>query len=198
MDNNDKTRSIRGMSDEEIIELYWARNERAIEETSKKYGKYLYTIAYNILRNRLDCEECVNDTYLGTWNKIPPNRPTRFQGFVSKITRDLAVDRYRKNSAEKQIPSEMTVALEELDQCLSDGPSLEEELVLRELVRILNDYVQTLPPRNEFEFVCRYYYADEIKNIADMLQLSRNTVTRDLNDMRQKLKELLEKEGIAL
>ena len=198
MDNNEKIRPAHGLPDEEIIELYWKRNEQAIEETSKKYGKYLYTIAYNILYNRLDSEECVNDTYLGTWNKIPPHRPARFQGFISKITRDLAVDRYRKNTADKQVPSQLTVALEELDQCLADGPSLEEEMVLRELVRILNDYIQTLPPRNEFEFVCRYYYADDVKNIADMLQLSRNTVTRALSGMRRQLKDLLEKEGITL
>lgn len=198
MDRKEMPREGKGLADTEIVELYWSRNERVITETSQKYGKYLYTIAYNILYNRLDCEECVNDTYLGTWNRIPPTRPTHFQGFISKITRDLAVDRYRQNTADKRIPSEMTVALEELNQCLSDGPSLEEDMVLQEMVRALNDYVRGLSPRGEFEFICRYYYADCVKDIADMLGISRNTVTRDLSELRESLRAFLEKEGFSI
>ena len=90
------------MPDGEIIELYWKREEAAISETDKKYGKYLYRIAYNIVHDELDCEECLNDTYLGTWNRIPPARPNVFQIFLSKIMRNIAVDRFRKNTAKKR------------------------------------------------------------------------------------------------
>ena len=102
-----KKRARTLLEDEEIIELYWARNERAISETDKKYKNYLYTIAYNILHDALDCEECLNDTYLGTWNTIPPTRPNVFQAFISKIMRNTAIGRYNKNTADKRVPSEM-------------------------------------------------------------------------------------------
>ena len=187
-----------GMADETIVELYWSRDERAISETSKKYEKHLYVIAYNILYNRLDSEECVNDTYLDTWNRIPPTRPTHLRAFLSKITRDIAVDRYRQRTAEKRVPTELTVSLDELDECLTDGASLEEDFVLSELVRILNEYVKTLSAREELEFVCRYYYADQIKDIADMLCINRNTVAKDLAALREKLRERIEQEGLEV
>ena len=100
------------MSDEDIVALYFARNEKAISETDLKYGRYLFTIAYNIVHDRLDCEECLNDTYLGTWNAIPPHRPPVFQVFLSKIMRNTAVDKFRKTRASKRIPSELVVSLD--------------------------------------------------------------------------------------
>ena len=104
MKTENSTKSERYLPDPEIIELYWARDERAIDETDKKYRQYLHRIAYNIVHDDLDCEECLNDTYLGTWNRIPPTRPNAFQLFLSKIMRNIAIDRYRKNSAKKNIP----------------------------------------------------------------------------------------------
>jgi len=185
------------LADEKIIDLYWERDEKAIGETDKKYGKYLFTIAYNIVHDRLDCEECLNDTYLGTWNRIPPTRPNVFRSFLSKIMRNIAIDRFRKNTAAKKVPSELVCSLEELDECITDGMSVGEEYEIREMVRVLNDYLRELPDRSEFIFVCRYYFADYIKKIAEMLKISEDTVYRELSEMRKELKARLEKEGFG-
>ncbi len=183
------------LADEDIIELYWKREERAIQETDVRYGRYLFTIAYNIVHDRLDCEECLNDTYLGTWNSIPPHRPSIFQVFLARITRNVAVDKYRENTASKRIPSEMTVSLEELNDCIADESSFDEEETVRTISKVLNTFLQTLPERERFTFVCRYYYSDSVSNIAKMLQVSERTVFRTLAKTRAKLKELLEKAG---
>lgn len=186
------------LSDEEIISLYWARQEKAISETDLKYGKYLYTIAHNILNDDLDSEECLNDTYLGTWNAIPPQRPKIFQAFLSKITRNIALGRIRKATAEKRIPSEMTRSLEELDECILVEPGEDEKYYVNRLSELFNRYLETLSDRQLFIFVCRYYYSDSIISIADMLKLSKNTILRDLAKIRQELREFLEKEGYTV
>ena len=183
-------------TDEEIIDLYWVRNEEAIPETDRKYGRYLYTIAYNIVRDSRDCEECVNDTYLGTWNRIPPTRPNAFQLFITKIMRNIAVDRFRKNSEKKRVPSEMTVSLRELDECIQPSDSVNEEYLLKETVRILNEYIKQLPEKSEFIFVCRYYYSDQISSIAKMIGKSEDAVYRELRQIREGLRLLLEKEDL--
>ena len=182
------------LSDEAIIQLYWKREERAIEETDLKYGKYLYTIAYNIVHDHLDCEECLNDTYLGTWNQIPPTRPTVFHVFLSRIMRNIAVDRYRKNSAEKRIPSELVMSLDELQHCI---PAPEEHVdeYVEQMGGVLNVFLRSLDDVDEFMFVCRYYYADNLDTIAQMLQTSKSTVFRRLTRLREKLAEILRQEG---
>ena len=196
MEKNDLKKSKAQLSDDEIIELYWSRNEKAIEETDSKYGKYLFTIAYNIVHDKLDCEECVNDTYLGTWNRIPPTRPNAFQLFITKIMRNIAVDRFRKNSEKKRVPSEMTVSLRELDECIQPSDSVNEEYLLKETVRILNEYIKQLPEKSEFIFVCRYYYSDQISSIAKMIGKSEDAVYRELRQIREGLRLLLEKEDL--
>ena len=113
----ESTDTVKVLSDEQIIQLYWDRNETAITATDEKYGRYLYTIAYNVLHDRLDCEECLNDTYLGTWNRIPPTRPAAFMVFLSKIMKNIAVDRHRKNTAEKRVPGELDVQFIEIMGC---------------------------------------------------------------------------------
>lgn len=183
------------LPDEQIIALYWKREERAIEETEIKYGKYLYTIAYNFLRDRLDAAECMNDTYLGTWNSIPPNRPRVFQAFLSKITRNIALGQFRKRQAKKRIPSEFILSLEELDECVYCDAGEDEKYLVCYLSEILNKYLNSLSERQAFVFVCRYYYADSIQSIAKMLGLSENTIFRDLVKIRTGLKERLIKEG---
>lgn len=191
MEDNDKKENTNTMIDEDIVELYWGRDERAIGETDKKYGKYLYTIAYNIVHDNMDCEECLNDTYLSTWNKIPPTRPKIFKIFLSKIMRDVAVDKYRKSTAEKRIPSEMTVSLDELGECLSFSTSAEEEFMVRQVSTVLNNYLRSLDRRKMCIFICRYYYADSIASIAKMFKVSESTVFRDLAGIRAGLKEKL-------
>ena len=184
------------LDDNEIIELYWHRNESAITATDTKYGKYLFTIAYNILHSNMDCEECVNDTYFSTWNRIPPTRPNVFQVFLSKITRNVAVDKYRKNRAEKRIPSEMINSLDELDECISSNVNLEEIVFIRQASLVLNEYLQTLTQKQTLIFVCRYYYCDSIDTIARMLKTSESTVFRTLSKIREGLKARLEQEGL--
>ena len=182
------------LPDEDIIQLYWNREERAIEETDVKYGKYLYTIAYNIVHDHMDCEECLNDTYLGTWNQIPPTRPTIFHVFLSRITRNVAVDTYRKKSAEKRIPSELVVSLDELQHCLPDSTEREDEFIAQ-LGGTLSSFLRNLDEQDEFLFVCRYYYSDDLGTIANMLQTSKSTVYRRLAQLREELAEILKKEG---
>ena len=195
---NNKINSENTLPDEKIIELYWNRDEKAIQETDKKYRGYLYSIAYNIVNDRLDTEECVNDTYLGTWERIPPARPNVFHVFLARIIRNIAVSKFRKNTAQKRIPSEMQVSLDELDECIAASPSAEEDYYVEKVASILNDYLRSLSRRRELIFVCRYYYADKIVNIANMLGISENTVYRELSIIRQGLKEALEKEGYYL
>ena len=184
------------LCDEDIIELYWRRSERAISETDTKYGKYLFTIAYNIVHDRLDSEECLNDTYIGTWNSIPPHRPNVFQVFLSRITRNIAIDKYRTNTADKRINSELTVSLEELNDCVCIDPSIEEQMLVSEISQVLNDFLASLSEREKFIFVCRYYYSDSVINIAKMLQVTERTVFRNLAKSREKLREELIKAGI--
>lgn len=188
------------LSDEEIIELYWTRNEKAIEWTDRKYGRFLFGIAYNIVHNRMDCEECLNDTYLGTWNRIPPTRPSIFHVFLSRITRNIAVNRYKKNEmTQKRIPSELMVSMEELGESIPDGAlSPEEALAATELSRVMRAYLDTLEERSCFMFVCRYYYGDRVSTIARMLQISEKTVARTLTKIKEGLREALEKEGMSV
>lgn len=183
------------MGDEEIIDLYWNREERAISETDRKYGRMLYAVAINILSDRLDSEECVNDTYLGTWNQIPPKRPTVFRLFLTKITRNISVDKFRERGAAKRIPSEFVVSLDELSECISCSMDTEHDFKIGEMIRILNEYLCTLSAREEFIFVCRYYYADRVSHIAQMLKMNESTVYRDLTRIRRGLRERMEKEG---
>ena len=183
------------LDDERIVALYWQREEKAISETDRKYGKYLLTIAYNILHNDPDSEECLNDTYLGTWNAIPPAKPTLFQVFLSKIMRNTAVVRYKKNHAKSRVPSEMTVSLDELDGCIPYAPSVDEDYDVYRLSRLLSDYLRKMPEKRAFIFICRYYCADRIFDIANMLKVSESTVYRELDEIKKGLREILIKEG---
>lgn len=190
-----QTQIMNFLSDQEIIELYWARNERAITETDAKYKRYLFTIAYNILHDRLDCEECINDTYLGTWNTIPPEKPSVFQAFISKIMRNIAVNRYKKNKADKRVPSEMTLSISEIENVFPDPSTTEEAYMISQISHIISEYLRGLSDKNAFIFISRYYCSDKIADIAKMLHTSESTVFRELTKMKNSLKEILIKEG---
>lgn len=183
------------LSDEEIIDLYWQRQEQAIKETDLKYGRYLFTIAYNIVHDRLDCEECLNDTYLGTWNAIPPNRPNIFQVFLARIMRNSAVDKYRERTASRRVPSELTDSLSELEAAISYSENISEDVFVKDAIKVLNTYLMELDDKDRFVFVCRYYYADSVPQIAKMTQLSERSVFRILATTREKLKKKLEEAG---
>ena len=197
MKNKDIKNQTVVIADAVIIDLYWQRSEEAIQATDRKYGAYLHRIACNILWDRLDCEECVNDTYLATWNKIPPERPNALQLFLTKITRDLSIDRYRKNKAARRIPSELIVSLEEMEHSLPYDADASEESFAR-LVELINRYLQGLSKQDAFLFVCRYYYADSVEYIAQMLKVSKPTVYRNLTRLREGLRAFLEQKGIVI
>lgn len=187
------------LKDEEIIALYWARNEEAIRETDRKYGKLLYQQAYNILHDRCDCEECQNDTYLGAWNTIPPERPTSLQAYIVKIMRRIAISRYREKTASKRVPSEMTDCLEELLTGNGTLPLLGMEAPDgSELTDLINEFVRGLPDRQRYIFIGRYYMSDPIDRIARELAVTESTVYRELERLRVLFRQHLERNGVAL
>ena len=181
-------------SDEEIIELYWNRDERAIEETDLKYRKYLFTIAYNILYSNEDSEECLNDTYMGVWNAIPPQRPLNLKAFLTTIAHRVAINRYNKTKMQKRIPSNLTSALEELDYML-EGDSMDSEMDAKRLGEIISAYLKTLSKRQRYIFMSRYYMAEPIEKIASDISVSKSTVNKEIVSIKEGLKNALEKEG---
>lgn len=183
------------LSDEQIIDLYWQRQERAIEETDRKYKNYLYTVAYHIVGNGADCEECLNDTYLGTWNAIPPQKPNAFLAFLTVILRRVSINRYHANRRKSVVPSEMTVALSELENVLTDDQSMENIWNNRQLSWLISTFVRSLNQRRQFIFMSRYYAAEPIDAIAADLGLSRSMVNKELAAIRRALKQELGKEG---
>ena len=186
------------MSDEQIVELYWQRDERAIRETDRKYQHFLLTVAHNILRDAQDCEECLNDTYLEAWNAIPPTRPKVLQAFLATIMRRTAIDRYKRKKRQKRIDSELTVALSEVEEFLADGSDPAAELDAHELGRVISEFIRALPKRRMYIFMSRYYTARPIGEIARLLGCSESTVNKEIAAIKRDLKEMLEKEGYSL
>lgn len=186
------------MDDDKIVELYWGRNEKAIEETDFKYKKYLFSIAYNVVYDRLDCEECLNDTYLGAWNAIPPTKPSVLKAFLTTITRRIAIKRYHSNLKQSVIPSEMTVSLSELEDFVAGDGDVDSEFDAERLGRVISDFVRSLSERRQFIFMSRYYVSDPIDTIASDLSLSRSMVNKELAAIRSALKEKLESEGYSI
>lgn len=186
------------MDDNLIIDLYWARSERAISETADKYGKYCHYIAYNILYNDEDSEECVNDTYLKVWDMIPPRRPERFPAFLGKITRNLALDRYKYNSREKRGNGQAPFVLDEFAECVPAVDNTEhipDELALADC---LDRFLAGLPGETRGVFLRRYWFFSSVKEIAADFSMSESKVKMILLRSRNKLKQLLMKEGIGL
>ena len=165
------------MRDHEIIELYWARNESAITATAEKYGNYCHTIAYNILRNKEDAEECANDTYLGAWNSIPPQRPSRLSIYLGKITRNLALNRYKRYTAEKRGHGQVVLALSELEACVPSKTTVEQTVEENELAAAIDRFLYAKPKLNRNIFVRRYYHLYAIRDIADAYGMSESKVT---------------------
>ncbi len=186
------------LADSDIIKLYFNRDEDAITATGSKYGSYLFTIGNNILNNRWDSEECLNDTYFNTWNRIPPEKPTYLQMFLSKIMRDVSISRYRRNKAKKRIDSELCVSMEELGDCIVSDADVDEDMAIKETIRVLNDFLRDATKRQRFVFICRYYYCDSVKSIASMLGVGAKTVYRELERIRLDLRAALEKEDIRI
>lgn len=186
------------MDDKGIVALYLARDQRAIDETALRYSNYCFTVANNVLENRQDAEECVNDTYIGAWNSIPPNKPQNLRAYLGKIARNIALKRWRARNAAKR-GGNVSTALEELAYCLPDGEGdPAQSLELTELAALIDRFVATLKTEERQIFVGRYWYFYSVKQIAAMLGLGKSAVKVSLMRSRSKLKSALEKEGYCI
>lgn len=183
------------MLDEQIVALYWSRSEQAIAETGEKYGGYLNRIAYGVLRDTLDAQECVNDTYHSAWNAMPPSKPDRLSAFLGKITRRLSIDRLRRQTAEKRGGGELPLALDELSGCVSGGDTAEDAVLRQELSSLLDAFLSSLPDTERRVFLRRYWYLDSIAEIAERFGFTQSKTASMLHRTRRKLREALWKEG---
>ena len=184
------------MEDFQIIALYFARNEAAIHETSVKYGRLCFSIAENILSNMEDSEECVNDTYLGVWNSIPPKKPDNFMAFLCKITRNLSLKRLDYNLAQKRNP-ELLLSFDELESVLADS-QIEEKICNEDIGAVISKFLKTQSAENRNIFIRKYWFCDSIKKISDTYGFREQKVKSVLHRTRNRLKDFLKKEGIAL
>lgn len=183
------------MEDEKIVRLYLDRNEKAIPSTAEKYGNYCVSIARNILGNREDAEECVNDAYLNAWNSIPPQKPKVLSAFLGKIVRNLAFNRYKHNNAEKRGGGELTAVLDELSETVSGKNNVESEIERRELANALDAFLDTLSPKKRSVFISRYWYAESVSAIAEKHGMSDGAVSMLLSRLRTKLHNYLSERG---
>lgn len=185
------------MEDAKIIELYLARSEQAIQETDNKYGRYCYTIAYQILACREDAQESVSDTYLAAWKAIPPKMPAVLATFLGKITRYISLDRWKARTAQKRGSGEVALSLEELTQCIPGGEDPESVCSRKELQQAVNRFLSQLSQVERKVFVCRYWYLDATGEIARRYGFSDAKVRTMLSRIRKKLRIFLAKEGLT-
>ena len=182
------------MDDSLIIDLYWQRDQRAISETSVKYGAYCSSIAYGVLGDRQDAEECVNDTWLRAWDSMPPQRPNRLSAFLGRITRNLALDRYDYNHASKR-SGPLDQLLSELSDCI---PYQRDDYAQLELTELLNKFLRSLPEQQRNLFLRRYWYCASMQELGKRYRMSESAVKSSLFRTRNKLKTYLEKEGVGI
>ena len=186
------------MSDEKIVDLYWQRDEQAIKETDIKYKRFLLSLANNIVHDMCDSEECLNDTYIGAWNSSPPARPVLLQSFLATIIRRTAINRFNANKRQKRIVSEYTVSLSELEDFIADEGNMDAEMETKELAKIISNYVRSLPDRQMYIFVSRYYISDHLTKICKELGCILSTVKREIETIKNGLKKHLESEGYTV
>lgn len=184
------------MDDREIVALYLARSERAIEETRCKYGSYCRTIARNILRSEEDSEECVSDTWLRLWNSIPPAEPQRLGAYLGRICRNAALNMLKRQAAKKRSGGEFSLAAEELAGSLG---AMEDEILERmQLTELMNRFLASLKPAARRIFMLRYWYFSSVSEIAAELSMGESRVKMSLSRSRQALRQMLEREGIEI
>ena len=182
------------MDDGKIIALYFERDESAVRETQSKYGKYLYSIAYNILESKEDAEECVNDTYLSAWNAIPPQKPKILSSYLAKIARNAALKRKRLQIADKRGGREACVPIDELAEFIPDTATF--SVTETELSSLLSDFLRSLPDTERRVFILRYWYNDPIVDICQKFGFKESRVKMMLKRTREKLFDYLTKEGV--
>lgn len=185
------------MDDEKIIELYWARSDSAITETDKKYRNHCMYIARNILNNISDSEECVNDTYLAAWNSIPPERPNYLSAFLAKITKNLALKKFRYNTADKR-KKEAAVSIEELSEVTFSISDVEEKADAEELSGMISDFLRKQSKEKRVVFLRRYWFFDSYSKISEITGLSEENIRVILLRMRKKLKKYLDERGVTI
>lgn len=186
------------MEDRKIIALYWKRDETAIAETKKKYDRYLFKIAHNILNDSFDSEECVNDAYLKTWNSIPPQSPKHLSLYLAKITRERSIDHWRMKNRIKRHSSQYAISLSELETCVGTSSSSKEEVDLTLLKETIQSFLDTLPEEERCIFIERYYFMDPLAEIAKRHAFSASKTKSLLHRIRNQLKNHLQKEGYTL
>lgn len=186
------------MKDDQILDLYWNRDEQAIVETQQQYHRYCYSIALNILGNKEDADECVNDTWMKAWKAIPPQRPEKLSLFLGKISRNTAFDKFKAGKTKKRGGGEIALVLEELDECVPSSSDVEQAVIGETLDQVINQFLHTLPERECSIFLSRYWYAKSISEISEKFSMKENNVKASLFRSRLKLKTHLEREGIIL
>ena len=186
---------VRLLSDDEIIALYWERNENAIKHTDEKYRAYLLTVANNILQDMQDSEECLNDTYLAAWNTIPPERPYLLKAYLSAIIRNQSLMVGRKQGRQKRAVHSQAISLSDLEDVLADTRETDNTLLL---ASVMDAFLSELDKEQRFIFIGRYYYGKQIEDIAREMGVSRSKVNKKIAYIKQSLKQALEKEGLRL
>ena len=183
------------MQDSEIIELFFARDEKAISAANEKYGKYCAAVAMNILKNREDSEECVNDALLKAWDSIPPERPRNLAGFLAKITKNISLNRYNIENAQKRGGGEVPLIFDELSECIPDKSDVERSYEQMELIAAVKDFMKTLPDAKRNLFLLRYWYCMSVSEAAKRVNISDNNAAVTLQRIRKKLLKYLQKRG---
>lgn len=185
------------MDDTKIIELFFQRDQRAIRELDAKYGKACHSLSFNIVNNRQDAEECVNDAYLGAWNAIPPAKPDPLLTYLCKMVRNISLNAYYKREAAKR-SSRYTVAMEEIEACIAAPDTVEAEIEARELARIIEGFLDMLTPEDRVIFLRRYWFADRCRDIAERVGLTEKNISVWLTRIREKLRKyLIEREVLV-
>lgn len=185
------------MDDTFIIELYWNRDEQAIQETDRKYGRLCFSLANNILKRDADSEECVNDTLLKVWNSIPDDRPEHFSAYLCQIVKRIALSKYRYNKADKR-QNDTFIPYDELFEIVSGGDNPEDAAILNELSESINTFLLNESVQNRQMFIRRYWYYDSVEVIAQTFRINPQTVGSILFRIRKRLKKYLQKEGYDL
>ena len=186
------------MDDKRIVALFFERDEQALTETRQKYSRYLHRVAHNVLQNTQDAEECVSDTYLRAWNAMPPDRPHGLRAYLGAITRRLSLDRWRERKSAKRGGGEVALSLEELGECVPHPDTVPRTVETAEVAAILSDFLRSLPSVECDVFLRRYWYFDTVAQIAKRYGYSESKVKMTLGRTRDKLRAVLEKEGICV
>ena len=187
----------RKISDQEIIDLYWAREEQAITETDNKYGELCRRVSVNLLGSREDAEECVNDTWLTAWNSMPDERPRALRAWLLRVVRNISIDRYRRDHSGKR-HAETEVLLSELEDCIPSGKNVETELERKEIGEVIDSWLRTLNPFDRRAFLLRYFEGAALQSIAEEYGLNAGRLAKRMYRLRLQLREVFEQEGIFI